>query len=47
MCYYYLKDYQQCYAYLKDLPDDYVAWAAGDLLRKEDMMKVLKVFGFQ
>lgn len=47
VCYYYLKDYQKCYASLKDLPDDYVVWAAGDLQRKEDMMKVLKGFGFQ
>lgn len=47
VCYYYLKDYQQCYEYLKDLRDDYVCWAAGDLQRKEDMMKVLKGFGFQ
>lgn len=46
VCYYYLKDYQECYEHLKNLPDDYVYWAAGDLQRKEDMMKVLKGFGY-
>lgn len=46
ICYYYLKDYQQCYEHLKDLPDDCSTWIAGGLHSKKDMMDVLKGFGY-
>lgn len=47
VCYYHLKDYANCYECLLCCPDDYGLWAVDGFYSKEQMMNVLKGFGFK
>lgn len=47
ICYYHLKDYANCYECLLCCPDDYGLWIIDGFYSKEQMMNVLKGFGFK